>query len=277
MAQLAACSAIKLTYNNADTLAYWWLNGYIDIASEQKGLVRTEIGGYLQWHRQSQLPEYARLLREGQKRIAGNPTKADFLADFDLARKQGEIALLQAAPALADIALSMRPQQLARLEKKFASNNDDFRKKHMRGDLEKRLKNRYKRSLEQYEFWFGRFSREQEEQIRRASDARPMEEELVLAGRMERQARIVAMVRKFMQERPPREQVVATITQFAQEASAPPRDPAQRAYYDSFLNGTAALTETVVRIATPEQKAHAQRKLQELIDFCNEMSARKRT
>lgn len=33
---LQACGATKLTYNNADTLLYWWLDGYVDGSLNQQ-------------------------------------------------------------------------------------------------------------------------------------------------------------------------------------------------------------------------------------------------
>lgn len=44
--------------------------------------------------------------------------------------------------------------------KKFKSNNDDYRKKYLSGDQEKRRKLRYKKAMEQFELWFGGFSSE---------------------------------------------------------------------------------------------------------------------
>jgi hypothetical protein len=272
---LASCSAIKLTYANADTLSYWWLNSYIDIDSEQKPWLRNEIAGYLRWHRQTQLPDYAQLLREGQARVTGNPTAAQLEADFTNIRKRAETALDHALPQLADLALTLKPHQIARIEKKFLSNNDDYRRKYMRGDTEKRMKARYKRALEQAEFWYGRFSNEQEERIRKASDARPLNHELWLEQRIERQRKILAVLARIQRERPPREQVAGMLGQLSRELFAPPAEPEHKAFFDAYTASTAAMAESIMKMATPVQKAHAVRRIQELIADCAELSAAK--
>ncbi len=42
-AALAACSAIKLGYNNIDDVAYWWLDSYVDFSDEQTPRVREDL------------------------------------------------------------------------------------------------------------------------------------------------------------------------------------------------------------------------------------------
>ena len=61
----------------------------------------------------------------------------------------------------------------------------------MRGDTEDRNKVRYKKSMEQFDLWFGDFSREQEAVLRKASDARPLDNEIWLDERMRRQQMIL--------------------------------------------------------------------------------------
>ena len=41
---LAACSSLRLAYNNADTLLYWWLDAYVDFDSGQKADIKQDIG-----------------------------------------------------------------------------------------------------------------------------------------------------------------------------------------------------------------------------------------
>ena len=48
---LQACSAIKLAYNNSPEFGYWWIDGYVDIQSEQTPKVRDELTRLLAWHR----------------------------------------------------------------------------------------------------------------------------------------------------------------------------------------------------------------------------------
>jgi hypothetical protein len=66
------------------------------------------------------------------------------------------------------------------MEKKFAKNNDDFRKKFMSGSIDDQQEARFKKSMEQFELWFGNFSRDRKRQLRKASDARPLDNDIWL-------------------------------------------------------------------------------------------------
>jgi hypothetical protein len=65
---LAGCSAIKLAYNQAPTLAYGWLDGYLDFNDQQSPQVRDALNRLFAWHRASELPKTA------DQRPAGLPT-----------------------------------------------------------------------------------------------------------------------------------------------------------------------------------------------------------
>jgi hypothetical protein len=79
----AACSTIRFTYNHGDTLLYWWLNAYVDLDSDQSDWVKKDIDKLFQWHRKTQLHDYAGLLGKMQRQLAdGNPTQDELLADY---------------------------------------------------------------------------------------------------------------------------------------------------------------------------------------------------
>ena len=59
-----ACSAIKIGYNNAPELAYWWLDGYADFSEVQTLKAREELARLHQWHRTTELPRLAELLQK---------------------------------------------------------------------------------------------------------------------------------------------------------------------------------------------------------------------
>jgi len=51
--------------------------------------------------------------------------------------------------------------------------------------------------LQQAQYWFGGFSREQEAAIRGLSDARPLNNELLMAERMHRQQALIDLLKKY--------------------------------------------------------------------------------
>lgn len=270
---LAGCSSLRLAYQNGDTLLYWWLDRYVDFDASQKPAVRQDIDAFFDWHRHTQLPEYAQLLQTGQRQLQGNPTAAELLADYQVVLGHTRTLLLHALPDLADLARSLQPAQIARMEEKFASNNEEFRSKFIRGGRERQLKLRYDKSLEQLEQWFGSFSHEQEAQIRQASDARPLDNALWLAERQRRQQHILAAVRQIQQNRLSKEASMALLKEQIEDGFARLEQSEHQAFFDAYRDGTVQLVLTVLRSASPAQKAHARRRMQGWIEDFQRLAA----
>ena len=65
----AAAARCGSAYNQAPTLAYWWLDGYVDF-DDRAGAARCarRSTDWFDWHRATQLPDYAGLLAQAQRR-----------------------------------------------------------------------------------------------------------------------------------------------------------------------------------------------------------------
>jgi hypothetical protein len=271
----AGCSTIRFTYNHGDTLLYWWLNTYLDLDSDQSDWVKQDINKLFQWHRSTQLKDYAGLMANMQRQLAGNPTQADLLSDYRDIKARTESLAFKALPELADLAMSIKPDQIALMEKKFSRNNDDFRRKFMSGDLDHQRKVRFQKSMDQLELWFGHFSRDQEAILRQASDARPLDNEIWLQERKMRQQRIVALLRKIQQEKLNKEQTMAAVHNLLRDFFDRFEAPERKAFFDAYMDSTSRYILTAIRIATPEQKAHAQKRMQGWIEDFNALASGK--
>jgi len=272
---LAGCSALRLGYANGDTFVYWWLNGYVDFEDEQKPWVKAHIDRLFDWHRTTQLPDYAQLLEQVRQRLQrGQTTPDEVRADFNAVRKRAALVLDKAGPELADLALSLQPQQIANLEKKFASNNDKYRKEYLRGNIDDRQQLRFKKVMKQAEYWFGNFSDEQEASIRKMSDARPLDYEIWMAERLRRQQEMLQMLRKIQAEKPPRETVSRMIREFVARSFENFTYAENKAFFDDSTDGMARMIATIVNVATPEQKAHAIKRLQKWIEDCHALAGK---
>lgn len=269
---LAGCSAVRLGYANGDTVVYWWLNGYVDFTDDQKPWVKGHIDNLLAWHRKTQLKDYVEVLTQVQKRVQQKVTSADVLADYNTLKKRALLVLDKATPELTELALSLQPQQIAHLEKKFASNNDKYRREYLRGSLEERQERRYEQVMKHAEYWFGNFSDQQQAQIRAASDARPVNYELWLAERMRRQQELLRMLRKFQTERPAKDVAAAALKSYIASSSEHFTYSENKAFFDASNEGMAQMTALIINIATPAQKAHAIKRLQKWIEDCETLA-----
>jgi hypothetical protein len=276
MVLVAGCSAIRFTYNHGDTLLYWWLNAYIDIDSDQSDWVKQDIDKLFQWHRSTQLHDYAGLLSKMQRQLGdGSVTQNELLSDYRDIKTRTELLAFKALPQLADLAMSIKPDQIAQMEKKFAKNNEDFRKKFMSGSVEDQHKARFKKAMEQLTLWFGNFSRDQEAQLRKASDARPLDNEIWLQERVLRQKKIVALLQRIRQDKLNKEQSMAAIHDLLRDLFDRMEAPDRKAFFDAYIDSTSTFILTAIRITTPDQKAHAQKRMQGWIDDFNALAAGK--
>ena len=275
MALAAGCSTIRFSYNQGDTLLYWWIDSYVDFEGQQADIAKRGINGLFHWHRQTQLRDYAALLGTFQKKVAGNPSQADLIQAYREIRVRGERLAQRAVPELTTLAMSITPAQIANIDKKFKDKNDEYRRKFMSGSVEKRQRARYKKSMEQMELWFGRFSNEQEAALRRASDLRPLDNQQWLEERQYRQRRILALLQEVQQKKLNREQTTVRVQGLMRELFTRMESPERKAFYDASLEHTTTYILTALRLATPQQKAHAQQRMQGWINDFEALAAGK--
>jgi hypothetical protein len=273
---LAACSALRLGYSNGESVVYWWLDGYVDFQDDQKPWVRERIKSLFVWHRKTQLQDYAQLFSQTQQRLQKNSplSVAEVMERYAAIRQRSATVIDKALPDLADLALAMEPEQLSRLEKKFASNNDSYRKDYLSGDLERRQDFRFKKVMKQAEYWFGDFSQEQEKQVRALSDARPLNNELWMAERIERQKQLLATLKKIQSDKPPKDAVIGMLREHATTMFEFVTYKEHKDFFDASREGMAKMVAEMVNLATPAQRQHAVDRLQKLIDDCHTLAAR---
>lgn len=269
---LSGCSMARLGYNNGETVSYFWLNSYIGFDADQKPWIKKELASLFAWHRRTQLPEYVPMLLRAKKRVYEPVSEAELAGDYEEIRSRILVMTDRAAPVAADLALALRPEQIASIEKKLAENNEKFRKEHLRGDLAQRQRDRYKRSMKQAEIWFGSFSAEQAQQIRQLSDARPLDDELVLADRMQRQAEMIRMLQRIEAEKPAREVAAGMIRQYVSGAMDHYNHPEYQNYFEKSRAAQMRMVAGIVNLSTPAQKQHFEQELQGWIDDFDTLS-----
>lgn len=270
---IAGCSALRIGYNNGETVSYWWLNSYVDFEQEQETGVRKHIAAFFGWHRKTQLKEYAQLFRNSQKRLQQTVAPADMRTDYDAAKKQLMLSVDHALPKLAQLALSLQPHQIARIEKKFAANNEAYRKDYLRGDVESRQLFRFKKVMKQAEYWFGDFNAEQEAQIKAASDSRPLNNELWLKVRQRRQQEMIKVLRRIAAEKPGADDAAKLLKEYVSAHFDQTPNAEEAALIEASSEGVASMMAVIVNIATPAQKEHAAKRMQQWIDDCNRIGA----
>jgi hypothetical protein len=269
---LQGCSAVRLGYGNADSLARWWIDQYVDMSPEQDALVRERLARYLAWHRKTQLPDYASVLRQGQKFVAGQPATGDALALTDAIVLRGRTLAEQATPDIAEFLATLTPAQIERMAARLAEKNADYAKEARLADGEGgQRKARYKRLLERAEYWFDDFGDEQKAALRRLIDGQASGSQFWYEERLRRQREWLDLARLVQRERPPRERVVQLLRDYSARFDLP-TDPSRLAQATALRRASAELAVAVQAMTTPAQRAHAEHKLGDLIRDFTELS-----
>lgn len=264
---LGSCSTVRLGYANADTVIYWWADGYVDFHSSQKAKVKKDIAQLLSWHRATQLPQYVHTLTQMQATLGANPAPAEIETVFRQAEQYSQVMLLKAVPELADLLLTIDESQKNYLARKFDKNNEEFRDKYLNRTPERQLKERLKKITKQVDEWLGSVNREQEAIIARYIEKHPPNYAQWLEDSMARQRSVLRLLTQIQAEKPSPD-VVQTMLQKLILSSYEPTDPAARVAMQQLVSD-------ILRLSTQEQKKHARNKLQDWIDDCKYLIAKK--
>ena len=195
-ALLAGCSSLRFAYNSAPELTYWWLDGYADFDATQALRMREHLATWQRWHRRTQLTDYAGWLARVRAVAAEPATPAQACRLLDDAMARLDVALEQAVPSLADMALTLTPVQLAHIERRYAKGNDEFREEFVHDTPVRRLAPRVKRAVERAQSLYGRLDAAQRERLAAALAASPFDAEATLAERGARQADVLQTLRR---------------------------------------------------------------------------------
>lgn len=184
---LQACSAVKIVYDRAADLAYWYLDGYVDFTEAQSLQVKDELAKLQAWHRQTQLPSYIEALQKLQQQMPGALDAGQACAVFADVRHKLIAVSEQAEPAVAALARTLGVQQLAQLERKFNLGNADYKDDFLAASPQARHNKRYKQAVRRAEMLYGRLDEKQLELVNQGLKQSSFDAELGYTERLRRQ------------------------------------------------------------------------------------------
>lgn len=259
MASLAGCAAIKLGYNNADTLALFQLDSYLELTPDQELTVKERVNALIAWHRSTQLPDYVAFIDKARAKVGGQVTVSDVLEFNRQLNARMMTAGDKAAPDIANLALTLSPQQINHAAKKAANDLTKTRREFAReekGTGEERVKKYAERS----ESWFGKLTDDQKEIIRKSLASRPTDAAWWIDERERRQREFIVLLRKIQVDRPTEEVATRWLRAYFTQLNVAP-DAERRARAESYRRGSAELIAELINNATPEQRARLDKKL----------------
>jgi hypothetical protein len=259
---LVGCSAIRLGYNQIPSLAYWWLDGYVDLNATQTPQVEQDLSHWLDWHRRAQLPTYASLLVQAQAQAQEPVTAGQMCSWSGEVVQQMDAAFEQFVPALARLAVSLSPGQINHLERQFAKANQKAADQYLQGTAPERTKASAKRLEDRAVTFLGKLSEAQRERIQRSVVEAPLTPALWLEERKNRQQDILRVLRRVQtiaaapgasEKTKALDEAQASVRALAVNFQRSPREP-YRLLQQRSLEHQCQLAADLVNMTTPAQR-----------------------
>jgi hypothetical protein len=258
---LGGCSALRLVYTQAGELGYWWFDGYVDFDETQTPMAREAIDQWFAWHRRSQLPDYADLLRGAANDAAQDISAAQACAWFDRIRTRADTAVEKALPEAAALVMAFKPEQLRALQRKQAKNNADFRDDFLQTDLPKRLAKSVERAVDRSEQLYGSLDESQRKRIEQRVATSPFDPERWNEERQRRQRELLQVLTRAQQRPPPARDVVVADLRTYWKHTLRSSDEGYARYQQALEAYNCEFFAEIHNRTTPEQRQEAQRRL----------------
>ena len=269
---LVGCgSLLRLSYSQGPHLTYWWIDGYLDLDGEQSPRLREALDDWFDWHRRTQLADYAALLARAQRDVMQASSPQAMCAWREEAERRLDTALERAAPALARLVVTLKPEQLQHLERKLAKNGEELRADFAQPDRDERAAASFKRVLERFEGFYGRLDETQRARLGQLLAASPFDAERWLA---ERERRNADLLRSLASTGASGDVVQAqgVVRVLAERTLRSPRSD-YRPYQVRLAQDNCVLAATMHNLTTPAQRRHARDKLKGWEDDLRSLAA----
>jgi Family of unknown function (DUF6279) len=230
---LQACSAMKLAYNQAPDLAYWYLDSHLNLTNEQSLRVKASLAQLQAWHRQTQLPAYVGALQQLQQQLAADTTPAQACAVAADVRSNLEAISRQAEPLAAALVGTLDASQLRHLAQKFAKKNAEDEAERLGDSPKARLEKRYDQAVGRAERLYGTLNDAQRAMIARRLDQSRFDARLFFAEKQRRQRDTLNILQPLTAGQASQEQALAALRGLAERALVSP-DPTYRTYLEQL-------------------------------------------
>ncbi|MFM7332037.1 MAG: DUF6279 family lipoprotein [Brachymonas sp.] len=253
---LTGCSAIKLAYNQAPDLTYWWLDGYFDFNEQQTPKVRDELTKLFAWHRTQELPKTAAFLSDAARLMPGDISAAQVCLLYAQARGLLDNVSEQAMPALAELAPTITPEQINHLNRKFAKVNEEFARDYIRGSNKERIEKSIKRSIDRSESLYGKLGEAQITVIQRLVNETIFDAAFSLKERQRRQQDLIERLNTLANSKASAATAQQSVRDYFTRVWTSP-DTAYRAYAEKLTQQNCQSFASVHNSTTAAQRAKA--------------------
>lgn len=258
---LGGCSAVRLGYNNAPDLTYWWLDSYLDFDSAQTLRVRADLQAWQDWHRKDELPQYAELIKAMQPLVNQQVSPEQICALYASIESRLLAGVERVLPTAAALAPSLTPAQFDHLQRSWEKHNQEWREDWLDGSPAERARDRMKKLLERFDSFYGRLNDAQVNRITALLDASPVDAAAMYRERLRRQQDTAQTLKALRRAGTTESQAQSELRALLQRSVHSP-DLAQRQTQDRMRLQNCSLLATVHNSATPAQRSKLAQTLQ---------------
>jgi hypothetical protein len=255
-ALLVGCNALRLGYSNGPQLAWWWIDGYFDFNREQAPKVKRGIEQWFEWHRSTQLADYAALLEKAALEVTEPTTAAAVCQWQTLVGERLAPAADKAAALAAELLPSLAEPQIKHLEERYARINAERREDFLQPVPAERMKASMERTLKRIEMVYGPLGDAQRKVIGAGLAESPFDAEAWLADNQRRQRDVLATLRKLVAERPDAAARLAALRALVDRLDDPPTE-AMREQQARLRDFNCAFAAQIHNSTTPAQRMTA--------------------
>ena len=196
-ALLGGCAMVRIAYNNAEPLVRYSAHDYFDLDEGQSEQFRKRLLQFHDWHRRTELPAYADLLRTAVKRGANGASFEDLTWAAKELRARYRVIITKTVEDAAPILVTLTPAQIVELEKRLAKANAKYAREFLPPDEDRRFRAQAKRLVGRFKDWTGTLSDGQEDRIGRFVKAHMHTTQLRFENRNRWQREAVALIGRY--------------------------------------------------------------------------------
>ena len=253
---LHGCAAVKVAYDQAPGLAYWYLDDYLEFNAQQRPAVNGALVKVQQWHRQTQLPLYIENLQTLQQQMPQNLTAGQACALYASARSHMVNLSGEMERVALDVVPALEAGQLQKMQVKFEKSHLNYRKDYIDISPQKLHAKRMKWALKRAELLYGKLDNTQLNVLDRHMDDSSFNASVVYAERLRRSQDLRQTLQTVLTNRLPADKAGVPVHAFMERLFNSP-DPAFRQHEATLRQETCRMSADVHNSTTPAQRSKA--------------------
>ena len=195
---LPGCSSIKLGYNNAPELTYWWLDSYLDFDQAQSRQVRAELATLQAWHRANELPAYVRTLEKLQRAALANVTPEQACSLYTELKSHAQTLIERIVPIAATVGTTLKSEQIDHLARQLDKRRQKWREEWLEGTPGEQQARRLKKRIERADSLYGRLDEPQLAQLKAGMATSAFNAELIMRESLRRHQETLQTLRQIL-------------------------------------------------------------------------------